>query len=117
MVVEYWLMELGKRQKQNGAGMAPFCIASVQASDSICVSAAARRKRPPWASHSSPATLTLAIYAADLRLSHFARPLSVLATCLKTSSKRLRASLMISGVSAMEVYRRLPARVTMPLAM
>lgn len=47
MVVEYWLMELGKRQKQNGAGLAPFCIASVLASDSICVSAAARRKRLP----------------------------------------------------------------------
>lgn len=47
MVVEYLLMELGERQKQNGAGMAPFCIASVEASDSICVSAAARRKRPP----------------------------------------------------------------------
>lgn len=47
MVVEYWLMELGKRQKQNGADLAPFCIASVLASDSICVSAAARRKRPP----------------------------------------------------------------------
>lgn len=45
MVVEYLLMELGKRQKQNGAGLAPFCIASVLASDSICVSAAARRKR------------------------------------------------------------------------
>ncbi len=45
MVVEYLLMELGKRQKQNGAGMAPFCIASVVASDSICVSAAARRNR------------------------------------------------------------------------
>lgn len=40
------LMELGKRQKQNGAGLDPFCIASVLASDSICVSAAARRKRP-----------------------------------------------------------------------
>lgn len=45
MVVEYLLMELGKRQKQNGAGMAPFCIASVEALDSICVSAAARRNR------------------------------------------------------------------------
>lgn len=45
MVVEYLLMELGKRQKQNGAGLAPFCIASVLASDSICVSAGARRKR------------------------------------------------------------------------
>ena len=46
MIVEYLLMELGKRQKQNGAGLAPFWIASVLASDSICVSAAARRKRP-----------------------------------------------------------------------
>lgn len=46
LIVEYLLIELGKRQKQNGAGMAPFCIASVVASDSICVSAAARRKRP-----------------------------------------------------------------------
>lgn len=45
MLVEYLLMELGKRQKQNGAGMAPFCIASGLASDSICVSAAARRNR------------------------------------------------------------------------
>ena len=45
MLVEYFLMELGKRQKQNGAGMAPFCIASVLASDSICVSAGARRNR------------------------------------------------------------------------
>lgn len=45
MVVEYLLMELGKRQKQNGAGLAPFCIASALASDSICVSAAARRNR------------------------------------------------------------------------
>lgn len=110
-------MELGKRQKQNGAGLAPFCFCLVVASDSICVSAGARRKRPPWARRSTPATPALAIYAADLRLSHFTRPLSVLATCLKTSSKRLRASSMISGVSAMEVYRRLPARVTMPLAM
>lgn len=47
MVVEYLLMELGERQKQNGAGLAPFCIASVLASDSICVSAAARRTRLP----------------------------------------------------------------------
>ena len=47
MLVEYLLMELGKRQKQNGAGLAPFCIASVVASDSICVSAGARRNRPP----------------------------------------------------------------------
>ena len=39
-------MELGKRQKQNGAGLAPFCFCLVVASDSICVSAAARRKRP-----------------------------------------------------------------------
>lgn len=45
MVVEYLLMGLGKRQKQNGAGMAPFCIASVLASDSSCVSAAAQRRR------------------------------------------------------------------------
>lgn len=45
MVVEYLLMELGERQKQNGAGLAPFCIASVVASDSICVSAAAQRRR------------------------------------------------------------------------
>lgn len=48
---------------------------------------------------------------------YFTSPLSVLATCLKTSSKRFSASSMISGVSAREVYRRLPARVTMPLAM
>lgn len=47
---------------------------------------------------------------------YFTSPLSVLATCLKTSSKRFSASSMISGVSAREVYRRLPARVTMPLA-
>ena len=45
------------------------------------------------------------------------RPLLVFLTCLKTSSKRFSASSMISGVSAREVYRRLPARVTMPLAM
>ena len=45
MVVEYLLMELGKRQKQNGANLAPFCIASGLASDSICVSAGTRRKR------------------------------------------------------------------------
>lgn len=45
MVVEYLLMELGKRQKQNGAGLAPFCIASVLASDSICVSAGAREEK------------------------------------------------------------------------
>lgn len=44
MVVEYLLIELGERQKQNGAGLAPFCIASVVASDSICVSASARRR-------------------------------------------------------------------------
>mgnify|MGYP006950098709 FL=1 len=47
MIMGYLLIELGERQKQNGAGLAPFCIASVVASDSICVSAAARRKRPP----------------------------------------------------------------------
>ena len=40
----------------------------------------------------------------------------VFLTCLKTSSKRFSASSMISGVSAMEVYRRLPASVTMPFA-
>ena len=47
MIMGYLLIELGERQKQNGAGLAPFCIASVVASDSICVSAAARRTRPP----------------------------------------------------------------------
>ena len=47
MIMGYLLIELGERQKQNGAGLAPFCIASVVASDSICVPAAARRKRPP----------------------------------------------------------------------
>lgn len=45
MIMGYLLIELGERQKQNGAGLAPFCIASVVASDSICVSAAAQRRR------------------------------------------------------------------------
>ena len=47
MIMGYLLIELGERQKQNGAGLAPFCMASVVASDSICVSAAARRTRLP----------------------------------------------------------------------
>ena len=47
MIMGYLLIELGERQKQNGAGLAPFCIASAVASDSICVSAAARRTRLP----------------------------------------------------------------------
>lgn len=85
----------------------------------FCAEHPARCRQPDGAAAASTGITSMAILdRASLFLpAYFTSPLSVLATCLKTSSKRFSASSMISGVSAREVYRRLPARVTMPLAM
>ena len=112
------ISDCADEQMYIGYMMPPLAVMAVMTMGyGVCMLLNDLRETPflpyPW-----PLVILGAVLASAFRIfgGQGSRPLLVFFTCLKTSSKRFSASSMISGVSAMEVYRRLPASVTMPFA-